>query len=136
MNRPRLIRGLRIAWTAGCAILCLLFIGLWVRSYWWTEGLGRARPTDSGISVTLISSEQGTILFGHRNASHGTTYHWTYHAALPKMLVFDSFWWHHNDDEFAVRFPIWLPLIILAAATVVPWLRLQFSRRTLSISIR
>jgi hypothetical protein len=32
MNRPRLIRGLRIAWTVAWGILCVLLIVLWVRS--------------------------------------------------------------------------------------------------------
>ena len=34
MDRPRLIRGLRIALSAVFGILCLLLIVLWVRSYW------------------------------------------------------------------------------------------------------
>ena len=27
-------RKLRIAWSVGCAIACVLLIALWVRSYW------------------------------------------------------------------------------------------------------
>ena len=37
MNRPRLIRGLRIAWSVWWGILCVLLIVLWVRSYWWVD---------------------------------------------------------------------------------------------------
>jgi hypothetical protein len=37
MDRPRLIRSLRIAVSAVCGILCLLLIVLWVRSYWWLD---------------------------------------------------------------------------------------------------
>ena len=37
MDRPRLIRGLRIAVSAVCGILCVLLIVLWVRSYWWQD---------------------------------------------------------------------------------------------------
>ena len=33
MNRPRLIRGLRIAWSVWWGILCVLLVVLWVRSY-------------------------------------------------------------------------------------------------------
>ena len=33
MNRPRLIRGLRIAWSVWWGIVCVLLIVLWVRSY-------------------------------------------------------------------------------------------------------
>src|SRR5262245_46484708 len=35
MNRQRLFRTLRIAWSVAFGILCLLLIVLWVRSYWW-----------------------------------------------------------------------------------------------------
>lgn len=33
MDRPSLIRGLRIAWTVSCGILCVLVVALWVRSF-------------------------------------------------------------------------------------------------------
>ena len=33
MNRPRLIRGLRIAWSVWWGILCVLLIVLWMNSY-------------------------------------------------------------------------------------------------------
>src|SRR5262245_39336159 len=39
MDRPRLIRGLRIAWSAWWGIVCILLIALWVRSYWRSEGV-------------------------------------------------------------------------------------------------
>src|SRR5262245_58194231 len=34
MDRPRLIRGLRIAWSVWWGILCVLLIVMWVRSYY------------------------------------------------------------------------------------------------------
>jgi hypothetical protein len=34
MTRPRLIRGLRIAWIVACGILCVVLVALWMRSYW------------------------------------------------------------------------------------------------------
>src|SRR5262245_49064069 len=40
MDRPRLLRGLRIAWSVMCGILCVLLVVLWVRSYWWIDGMG------------------------------------------------------------------------------------------------
>jgi hypothetical protein len=39
MNRPRLIRGIKISWTALCGIACVLLIALCVRSYWWIDSL-------------------------------------------------------------------------------------------------
>ena len=32
-------RKLRIAWSVGWGVACLLLIALWVRSYWWVEGV-------------------------------------------------------------------------------------------------
>src|SRR5262245_56059937 len=39
MTRPRLIRGLRIAWSVWWGILCVLLVVLWVRSYWFKDEL-------------------------------------------------------------------------------------------------
>ena len=39
-------RKLRIAWSVGCGILCVLLIVLWVRSYWW-------RPCYWSLSLSL-----------------------------------------------------------------------------------
>jgi hypothetical protein len=30
-------RKLRIAWSVGWGVLCLLLVALWVRSYWWRD---------------------------------------------------------------------------------------------------
>src|SRR5262245_28132824 len=39
MDRPRLIRGLRIAWSVWWGIVCVLLVVLWVRSYWRWDGI-------------------------------------------------------------------------------------------------
>jgi hypothetical protein len=39
MNRPRIVRWLRFAWTAFWGIAAVLLIALWVRSYWWADRL-------------------------------------------------------------------------------------------------
>jgi hypothetical protein len=38
-DQPMKYRKLRIAWSVGCGIVCLLLIALWVRSYWWSDEL-------------------------------------------------------------------------------------------------
>src|SRR5262245_38892055 len=49
MNRQRLIRVLRIAWSVGFGIFCLLLIALWVRSY---SGMETLRgPLDKSSSL-------------------------------------------------------------------------------------
>jgi hypothetical protein len=55
MNRPRLIRGLRIAVSAVCGILCLLLIVLWVRTY--------RNPERLSLGRVLTLSMKGHVLF-------------------------------------------------------------------------
>src|SRR4051794_21664600 len=61
MNRPRLLRGLRITWTAICGIACILLIGLWVRSYWWIEWYGHSqwslRNLRGELLVTIVEPD-------------------------------------------------------------------------------
>jgi hypothetical protein len=52
MDRPRLIRGLRIAWTAFFGILCVLLIVSWVRSYWWMDIVAIPRPPERFMAVS------------------------------------------------------------------------------------
>ena len=62
MNRPRLIRGLRIAVSAVCGILCVLLVVLWVRSYSSTKFF--VAPFLQRGSV-LIESAHGRLTFGY-----------------------------------------------------------------------
>src|SRR5262245_37831314 len=52
MDRPRLTRGLRIAWSVWWGILCVLLVVLWMRSYYVPYNLFRsntAQTTTFGI---------------------------------------------------------------------------------------
>jgi hypothetical protein len=59
-NRGMRFGKLRIAWSVGWGILCLLFVALWVRSYRWVDILGNWPPTD-------IVSYQGRLYYDGRN---------------------------------------------------------------------
>src|SRR5215470_10879815 len=65
MNRPRLIRGLRIAWNIWWGILCVLLIWLWVRSYSYTYYAdGCCTPTlDYRASVRIGLADFNTSAF-------------------------------------------------------------------------
>jgi hypothetical protein len=39
MDRPRILRLLRIAFSVACGIVCLMVIAVWVRSYWWVDAI-------------------------------------------------------------------------------------------------
>src|SRR5262245_48948599 len=61
MDRPRLIRGLRIAWSVWWGILCVLLVVLWVRSYWSLYAVGVRIPNFGAASATSL---QGRIICG------------------------------------------------------------------------
>src|SRR5262245_33287233 len=70
MDRPRLIRGLRIAWSAWWGILCVLLVVLWVRSYWRLQILEKR----SGLEAVQISSVKGSIAIARNFYTIGKPY--------------------------------------------------------------
>jgi hypothetical protein len=52
MHRPRLIRGLRIAWSVVWGLLCVLLIVLWVRSYWRMDIVAIPSPSERFMAVS------------------------------------------------------------------------------------
>src|SRR3990172_5892103 len=58
MDRPRLIRGLRIAVSAVFGILCVLFIVLWVRSYHHRDDC-RGMMGNSVLNIQSLRGELG-----------------------------------------------------------------------------
>jgi hypothetical protein len=59
MDRPRLIRGLRIAWSVWWGILCVLLVVLWARSY-------RRVDTLDNLYGYRIAVKQGKLVLGER----------------------------------------------------------------------
>jgi hypothetical protein len=55
---PRIVRALRITWTALCGIACLLLVVLWVRSYWYGTAF---TCTLYNSKVCSIVSFKGTL---------------------------------------------------------------------------
>jgi hypothetical protein len=127
-----MLRNLRIAFSATCLIACVLLIALWVRSYFYIDGLtirgGRQITTFDG---RLFVSEK----FALKKSSTSRQY-------MPTIR--DSF--HHNVRYFSFALgealrrgrgfaiPYWCILFPAAAAITLPWLRWRFSLRTLLIA--
>src|SRR5262245_34901426 len=66
MNRPKLIRSLRIAWSVAWGLLAVLLCVLWVRSYWWREQFVRIRSSDQRF--VSVGWDYGTVFFLNGNA--------------------------------------------------------------------
>src|SRR5262245_34023427 len=107
MIRPRLIRGLRIAWSAWWGVLCVLLLVLWVRSF--------PSRTWKELFVTRTSSWEfhsfdGTLLLLQRTRVFITL---EMTLAYPDDLFTDSFSrfgvGYYSDGLFrGVYLPYWL----------------------------
>lgn len=129
-----MVRKLRIAFSAVCAIVCLLIFALWVRSNWWADGavwqFTKARNiswvSHTGRIGVVIQSDAGSVGFMLGSVSA---------SADPGFLGPDS-WFYNSDhvDQFGhVVFPHWFPIVLLAAFAVLPWIHWRFSLRTLLV---
>jgi hypothetical protein len=120
MNRPRILRWLRITWTGIWGLAAVLLIALWVRSYSWMD-------------FSLLNSQTGLVsatgsLIYVNDASTSLPLGWSSMLAAPAFVEALRF-----EAPKAIIVPFrWLvtaglPLVI------VPWLPWRFSLRTLLI---
>jgi hypothetical protein len=136
-------RKLRIAWSVGWGILCLLLIVLWVRSHFVFEGLCYGTQTATAEWENVIKSDNGTLAIYSRRASSGVRIKdgWTYGKLPWEYATIDTFDWFRNDEGFFLRFPTLIPAMLFALAAfapkltpvIAPWL--HFSLRTLLIGM-
>jgi hypothetical protein len=128
MNRTKLIRSLRIGWSALFGLLAVLLCVLWVRSYWRHDTL---HGWKSNKVVFSIGSEIGVIgfMWDQRPARY------TWRARLADggdIPLFSNS--RTTTGETMMNFPIWLPIILLCSIGAVPWLPYRFSLRTLLVA--
>jgi hypothetical protein len=134
-------RKLRIAFSAGCGILCLLLIVLWVRSH---RAEDRASGRLSSVGIRLYSSRGWLVLFKNSTPGAGP-----YDSDI---MLGSDYWLNPPDARLAYALPlsffgrsvisnISLPHWVVATACVVcataPWLlgrQFRFSLRTLLIA--
>lgn len=139
-----LVRYLRIGWTVFFGALCLLLIGLWVRSYWWNDIVFNNRTTTKlgsnygavyFIRLTrpiLVTSSTGLGL----NAPYGPP------ANTPPMhgwrlggreasVASKRFEWTISSVRQEAMLPYWGPTLFFATLAATPWAPWRFSLRTL-----
>ena len=138
MNRPRLLRALRITWTVLCGIACVLLIALWVRSYWWEDGVSsqfkhRMIDVESICGEIVISKMdvQELLSFGIKLFS-GPVDDFRQQSLPRTLLGFGYSQW--SSQSWDVLVPHWFPVLLFAALSAAPWLRCRFSLRTLLIA--
>jgi hypothetical protein len=130
-------RKLRIAWSVGCGIACVLLIVLWVRSY---------TPTDE------LKLPIGFLHFAHFDTYHGELRVLSFVTSTPRGFDYDHvdvadlgntpyakrrFYFARPENSWGI-FELWLPFWFLSLVgtgiAVLPWLPWRFSLRTLLIA--
>jgi hypothetical protein len=107
-------RKLRIAWSAACAVLCLMLFGLWLGSYF----------VDHIFDVSAFG--QGAWILSRNGNLDFSTYVW---AWTPPR-----FFQRNYLESFDV--PYWMPTIAATTFAMLPWISWpnRFSLRTLLIA--
>jgi hypothetical protein len=138
MNRPRLIRALRINWTAFCGIACVLLVVLWVRSYWRTDVI-EIRKSQYLFTIASANGKIALENFDMTNvkgddfawAEGGS---WSYSSGSPLSPAAPGFPYLYYS-RFVV--PNWFAIVLLALLGTLPWqpwLRWRFTLRTLLVA--
>jgi hypothetical protein len=145
INRPSTsmrFRKLRIAWSVGCGILCVLLCALWMRSYWIDDRL--VGPVFGADVLTIESVYGRTDLFYLGPVVRGPT-SWTHVAGDAETMVelapswsmsVTAFHFEWSEERFVV-FPHWFLIAFIAILSGLPWIRRsnRFTLRTLLIAI-
>jgi hypothetical protein len=131
MNRPRLVRALRIAWSVAWGIACVLLVALWVRSHYWID---LAFVPLNSSSFASFSSMPNLIGVGISDIG--------LNGAAGKVSTLATEWLAAAGDAWSdlpsfsitdegITFPYWLPTFLFASIAGVPWLPRRFTLRTL-----
>ena len=146
MTCPRLIRGLRIAWTAFCATLVVLLIALWVRSYSHPTGFMIAHGTRP---IRVISNRGNVVVSTFMNDNMPPQLRASFAKLMETRLdeLRTSGGSKFADPPNVLRgswkegsgvIPYWLLVSIVgpfaAVFAAVPWLPSKYSLRTLLIA--
>ncbi len=134
-------RKLRIAWSVGCGIACVLLMVLWVRSFWVLDFVHRQ---NANLIQTTIGSEVGKIylahfdaVVGYKDAPHNISgpHGWRLVSRRP---VDDPnsphFVWKRDAAGVYLSLSHWSIAVFAALIGGTIWLPYRFSLRTLLIA--
>jgi hypothetical protein len=127
-------RKLRIAWSVGCGIACVLLIVLWVRSYWRLDAVDVANWYE-------IESVYGEIVVLKYGSAIALVDPWSYHSFVTTDEMGAGHWvttlgFNCSETPVGLRivFPHWFPIFMSILSAAIPWIRWRFSLRTLLIA--
>jgi hypothetical protein len=144
MERAKVVRGLRIAWSVWWGILCVLLIALWVRSYWVAETATYQFASPHAIAV---ASDRGqlsieSLYFNDTSTSFATDF------AIDSMPLdsVDTNWMGRQFDwevgrgadggSYELHLPYWFVSLMFAMFAALPWIHEsnRYSLRALFIA--
>jgi hypothetical protein len=129
-----------MAFSVVCGLACLLFVGLWVRTFFACDNL-RLEVANQGVAI--VTSRQGGLGGGFFDVPQVTVSEWNYSSHPPdtrptvrysERLGFGVYW-PPGKNTFVARAPYWSLILIAgilcwALAKKVAW---QFSLRSLLV---
>src|SRR5262245_28472793 len=128
MDRPRLIRGLRIAWSVWWGIVFVVLVMFWVRSYWWGNIVQTPHVVVFSVEARLrsIASHDRISRWGLTSRSidnwHARIEQW----GADKQTIGKVRWrFSHSPKMTDVLVPYWLPAVISGTLAAAPWVRLS-----------
>ena len=157
MERTKLVRGLRIAWSVWWGIVCVLLVALWVRSFGQYDAAIVRIPSNGVASATSFfgrillgripeSIASGAYVYG--SAPTGTwefssvpivAPHGEAQAQMLELRGFPGFGFFSNPTVsgfYRLDLPHWFLVFLSASLAMVPWINQtkRFSLRTLLIA--
>jgi hypothetical protein len=135
MDRPRLIRGLRIAWTAFFGFFCVLLIVFWVRSYSVVKVSRLKKPSFVSPGYPLCyRMEASQCLPSPRLVAPASDHikKSCRFVGTPSASGMASIGDGLQTASAYMHF--WVPVLLSVVFAAVPWLRWKFSLRTLLIA--
>jgi hypothetical protein len=130
MDRPRLICGLRIAWSVWWGIGCVLLVSLWIRSHRMLDSIGWMN--EWGVNVVSFDSRIEMMLSSGKTEFPDSRSGFTYQTRPNIVWAWPDYsgWAYYGFDTCAgapgirfVSFAHWLPALALAVMAAAPWAR-------------
>jgi hypothetical protein len=118
-------RKLRIAWSVGCGVVCLLLVVLWVRSYWRYDHVFFPGPH-------RIASMNGRISLDENFIMKGPIPTWRLDLGAIRLVSVSG---NLTPSGVGRAIPHYLLATMTALLAIAPWLPSRFSLRALLVAM-
>jgi hypothetical protein len=132
-------RKLRIAWSVGCGIACVLLIVLWLRSYHYFDKLEGPIGSQRAFDIVSFPGQLDLDIWRFIDQPHPWSRRTYPLSELPAQgivlpaICLGFYSWDHQE-YFGIRLPYWFLSTATAILVPAPWLKRRFSLRTLLIA--